>query len=100
MRTSGRRRVLPGFRLTMGFTLLYLSLIVLVPLDRRCRSGRRRSSWEAFWETITDPRVVASYRLSVGASLVAALVNAVFGFARGLGAGAVRLSRHGGSSTR
>jgi sulfate/thiosulfate transport system permease protein len=77
-RKSGRRRVLPGFRLTMGFTILYLVLIVLVPLST-LPLKTATSSWETIWNTISDPRVVASYRLSVGASLVAALVNAVFG---------------------
>lgn len=73
-----RRTVLPGFRLTMGFTLFYLGLIVLVPLlTLPARSAMM--TWEAFWQVISDPRVVASYRLSIGASLVAACVNAVFG---------------------
>jgi sulfate transport system permease protein len=73
-----RRSVLPGFRLTMGFTLFYLCLIVLVPLlTLPARSATM--TWDAFWQTITDPRVVASYRLSIGASLVAASVNGVFG---------------------
>ena len=79
MGTSARRRVLPGFRLTMGFTLLYLSLVVLVPLTT-LPIRTATMSWAAIWETIADPRVVASYRLSVGASLVAAFVNAIFGF--------------------
>jgi sulfate transport system permease protein len=73
-----QRSVLPGFRLTMGFTLFYLGLVVLVPLlTLPARSVAM--SLEEFWRTITDPRVVASYRLSVGASLVAAAVNALFG---------------------
>jgi sulfate transport system permease protein len=73
-----RRTVLPGFRLTMGFTLVYLGLVVLVPLmTLPARSATM--TWAAFWEVISDPRVVASYRLSIGASLVAASVNAVFG---------------------
>lgn len=73
-----RRTVLPGFRLTMGFTLFYLGLIVLVPLlTLPARSATM--TWAAFWQVISDPRVVASYRLSIGASLVAACVNAVFG---------------------
>jgi sulfate transport system permease protein len=70
--------VLPGFRLTLGFTIFYLCLIVLVPLLtlplRTATLG-----WSAIWQTISDPRVVASYRLSVGAALAAAAVNAVFG---------------------
>jgi sulfate transport system permease protein len=76
--TMMRRSVLPGFRLTMGFTLFYLGLVVIVPLlTLPARSAAM--SLEEFWRTITDPRVVASYRLSVGASLVAASVNALFG---------------------
>jgi len=74
-----RRRVLPGFRLTMGYTVFYLCLIVLIPL-MTLPARTATLSWEAFWQTISDPRVVASYRLSIGAALVAALVNAVFGF--------------------
>jgi sulfate transport system permease protein len=74
-----RKRVLPGFRLTMGYTVLYLCLIVLIPL--LTLPARTASlTWDAFWQTISDPRVVASYRLSIGAAFVAALVNAVFGF--------------------
>ena len=74
-----RRSVLPGFGLTMGYTILYLSLIVLIPLSGlfiKCSSG----GWEAFWTTVTDPRAVASYRVTFGASLVAAVINTVFGF--------------------
>ena len=71
-------RVLPGFRLTLGFTLFYLTLIVLVPL-MTLPMKTATTSWSVFVETITDPRVVASYRLSLGASLAAATVNAVFG---------------------
>jgi sulfate transport system permease protein len=71
-------RVLPGFRLTLGFTLFYLTLIVLVPL-MTLPLKTATTSWPVFVETITDPRVVASYRLSLGASLAAAAVNAVFG---------------------
>lgn len=73
-----KHTVLPGFRLTMGFTLFYLCFIVLLPLlTLPARSATM--TWEAFWQTVTDPRVVASYRLSIGASLAAASVNAVFG---------------------
>lgn len=73
-----KRHVLPGFRLTLGWTLLYLSLIVLVPfaaLIAKSTSG----TWEHFWASVTNPRVVASYKLSFGASFAAALVNGVFG---------------------
>jgi sulfate transport system permease protein len=64
----------------MGITVLYLSLIVLIPLAT-LPAKTLSMSWPAFRDTITDPRVVASYRLSLGASLAAALVNAVFGSA-------------------
>jgi len=73
-----RRRVLPGFGLTMGITVLYLSLIVLIPLAT-LPARTLTMSWAAFRDTVADPRVVASYRLSLGASLAAAAVNAVFG---------------------
>jgi sulfate transport system permease protein len=62
----------------MGFTLFYLSLIVLVPLFT-LPARTATMTWDALWQTITDERVVASYRLSIGASLVAAAINAVFG---------------------
>ena len=76
---SKRRRVLPGFRLTLGYTVLYLCLIVLVPLlTLPVRTASL--TWDAFWQTISDPRVVATYRLSLGAAFIAAMVNAVFGF--------------------
>jgi sulfate/thiosulfate transport system permease protein len=79
MTMSRKRRVLPGFGITMGFTLLYLSLIVLIPLLTLPAKTASLSAGEV-WNVVSDPRVVASYRLSVGASLVAASVNAVFGF--------------------
>jgi sulfate transport system permease protein len=70
--------VLPGFNLALGFTLLYLSLIVLIPLSA---AFIRTSAltWPEFWNVVTTPRVVASYRLTFGASFAAAMVNAVFG---------------------
>ncbi len=76
MRTQ--RRILPGFGLTMGITVLYLSLIVLIPLAT-LPVRTMTMSWAQLRDTITDPRVVASYRLSLGASLAAATVNAIFG---------------------
>ena len=71
-------RVLPGFGLTLGFTLLYLSLIVLIPLSATFlkTSGM---GWERFWAAATSPRAIASYELTSGASLIAASVNAVAG---------------------
>ncbi|HEY4648303.1 MAG TPA: sulfate ABC transporter permease subunit CysT [Gemmatimonadales bacterium] len=72
------RGVLPGFGLSLGITCTYLSLLVLLPLATIV--GRTSDlSWSAFWGTISNPRVVASYRVTFGASLVAALVNTVFG---------------------
>ncbi len=71
--------VLPGFGLTMGFTLTYLSLIVLIPLSATFLRAST-SGWRPFWAAVTDPRAVASYRLSFGASFVAAALNVVFGF--------------------
>jgi sulfate/thiosulfate transport system permease protein len=74
------RSVLPGFGPAMGYTLFYLSLIVLIPLAALALKTSTLS-WEAFWHTVTDPRVVASYRLTFGASLIAATVNLVAGVA-------------------
>jgi len=70
--------VLPGFNLALGFTLLYLSLIVLIPLSAAF-IHTAKLSWPEFWNTVTAPRVIASYRLTFGASLAAATVNAFFG---------------------
>ncbi len=77
--TLKKHSVLPGFGLAMGFTLLYLSLIVLIPLSATFFKTATLT-WEQFWQAATAPRVMASYRLSFGASFIAALVNAVFGF--------------------
>ncbi|MDQ1909140.1 sulfate ABC transporter permease subunit CysT [Paenibacillus sp. GD4] len=73
------RSILPGFGLSMGFTVMYLSLIVLFPLSAIFikTSGM---TWSAFWNTILDPRVISSYKISFGASIGAALINTVFGF--------------------
>ena len=72
------RKVLPGFHLTLGYTLLYLGLIVLLPLSALVFKTLGLS-WEQFWSAVSSPRVLASYRLTFGASLAAALVNVVFG---------------------
>jgi len=73
-----RHTVLPGFDLALGFTLLYLSCIVLIPLAAVFLRTFALTSAQ-FWETVTSPRVAASYRLTFGASLAAAAVNALFG---------------------
>ena len=74
-----RRSVLPGFGLTMGVSLFFLSLIVLIPLGGLFLRASTMS-WSHFWATVSAPQVVASYKLSFGASLVGATINAVFGF--------------------
>jgi len=73
-----RHSVLPGFGLSLGFTLLYLCFVVLIPLSAVFLKTFT-VSWSSFVDTVTSPRVMASYRLTFGASLLAALVNAVFG---------------------
>ena len=73
-----KNRVLPGFRLTLGFTLFYLGLIVLIPLAAVFWKTSTLT-WPEFWHTITMPTALASYRLTFGASFCAALVNVVFG---------------------
>jgi len=75
---SRTRRVLPGFGLSLGFTLAYLSLIVLIPLSAVFIKAAGLG-WEGFFNVVTAPRVVASYKLSFGASLLAAAINVVFG---------------------
>jgi len=76
--TPARRSVLPGFNLTLGYTLVYLSLIVLIPIAA-VFLRTAELDLAGFWRIITEPRIVASYRLSFGASLLAAMINAVFG---------------------
>jgi sulfate/thiosulfate transport system permease protein len=73
-----QKNVLPGFNLSLGFTIFYLSLIVLIPLSAAFIKTTDLSVSE-FWTIVTAPRVVASYQLTFGASLLGALINAVFG---------------------
>ncbi len=74
-----QRSVLPGFGLSLGFTVAYLGLIVLIPLSAAfIRTAGM--TWEQFVAAVTAPQVVAAYKLSFGVSLLAAAVNAVFGF--------------------
>ncbi|MEJ7929997.1 sulfate ABC transporter permease subunit CysT [Ramlibacter sp. AN1015] len=77
-RPGGTRRVLPGFNLTLGYTVLYLSLIVLIPLSALLLKSFTLT-WEQFVAAVSSPRVLAAYRLTFGASFVAAVVNVVFG---------------------
>jgi sulfate transport system permease protein len=79
MTTAAKHRsVLPGFNITLGYTLFYLGLIVLIPLSAAFLKTSTMG-WEAFWHAVSSPRVVASYRLSFGGALIAAAVNAFFG---------------------
>jgi sulfate transport system permease protein len=75
---SKKIRVLPGFKLTLGFTLFYLGLVVLIPLAAVFWKTSALT-WPQFWQTVTMPTALASYRLTFGASFCAALVNAFFG---------------------
>lgn len=80
MSKSYRRaaHVLPGFRLSLGITIFYLSLIVLIPLST-VFFKTATLSWERFWEIVLDPRALSSYRVTFGASFIAGCVNAFFG---------------------
>lgn len=73
-----QKNILPGFNISLGFTIFYLSLIVLIPLSAAFIKTTELSMPE-FWEVITAPRVVASYKLTFGASFIAAIINVVFG---------------------
>ena len=98
---STQPSVLPGFGLTLGFTLIYLSPDRADPARRRCSCTTATLSWAEFWHVAHRRR--ACWRpsaVSFGAAFAAASINAVFGAARRLGAGALRLSRAGASSTR
>jgi sulfate/thiosulfate transport system permease protein len=72
------RRIMPGFGLTMGYTLAYLSLIALIPLSTILlkTSGM---GWVRFWHVVSAPRVIAAFELTIGASFAAAMINAIFG---------------------
>src|SRR5260370_23989552 len=76
--TARRSSPLPGFGLTMGFTLAYLGAIVLIPFAALVLRASE-ISWEDFWRLATSARALAAYRLTFGASLAAAAVNACFG---------------------
>lgn len=78
MNAFKQHSILPGFNLALGFTLLYLSLIILIPLSAAfIRTAEL--TWPEFWSIVTTPRVLASYKLTFGASFAAAIVNAAFG---------------------
>lgn len=73
-----KRKVLPGFRLTLGFTLFYLGLIVLIPLAATFVKTSTLT-WTQFWQIVTAPVTLAAFKLSFGASFLAALINSIFG---------------------
>ncbi|MGN7359507.1 sulfate ABC transporter permease subunit CysT [Paenibacillus sp. SAF-054] len=75
---TGRSRVLPGFGLTLGYSVAYLSLVVLLPLSALLINSTGLD-WAKFWQVATDPRVLASYRISFTTSAAAALADAVLG---------------------
>ncbi len=77
--TLKQRSVLPGFGLTLGFTVFYLCLIVLIPLSALFIKTAT-ASWDHIWQTISSPRILASFKLTLTASLVSAFANAFFGF--------------------
>ncbi|MCC7293453.1 MAG: sulfate ABC transporter permease subunit CysT [Phycisphaerales bacterium] len=78
MSRAKKNNVLPGFGLTCGYTLTYLGLVVLIPLATLFLRTASLT-WEQFWTTVTGDRALFAYKLTIGASMIAALVNAVFG---------------------
>src|SRR5438552_1777255 len=72
------RRVVPGFGLSLGYTTLYLSLLVLIPLSTLAFKSAKLT-WPVFWKTVTSRAVIHSYMISFGCSLAAGLINAVCG---------------------
>lgn len=78
MKTTKSKRIIPGFGLTLGYTILYLSLVVLIPLSALFYKSSALG-WEHFWNSVTDVRVFASYKLSFLTSFFAASVNMIFG---------------------
>lgn len=77
-KTSRHHGILPGFGLSLGYTLFYLGLVVLIPLST-IFIKTLGMKWSDFWSVVTSPRVLASYRISFGAALVAAVINAALG---------------------
>ncbi|MBY0099599.1 sulfate ABC transporter permease subunit CysT [Mesobacillus maritimus] len=78
MRNTSKRHLLPGFGISMGFTMVYLSLIVLIPISVLFLKASTLSLSD-FWQTVSDERVIASFKVTFSSSLIAALVNTVFG---------------------
>src|SRR3989454_3333969 len=78
MASDVNRRVLPGFSLSLGYTLFYLGLLVVVPLAAGFLKASQLS-FEAFWAAVSSDRAVAAYQLTVGASFASAAVNVLLG---------------------
>jgi sulfate transport system permease protein len=78
VKVFGPTNPLPGLSITLGFTVVYLTVIVLVPIGALALKALGLS-WKELWELATNERAMAAYKLSLGASLAAALINAVFG---------------------
>ncbi|MEI7635980.1 MAG: sulfate ABC transporter permease subunit CysT [Syntrophus sp. (in: bacteria)] len=78
MKSVARHNVIPGFGLTLGYTIFYLSLVVIIPLSALFFKAATLS-WADFVIAVTSPRVVASYRITFGAAFAAAMINAIFG---------------------
>jgi sulfate/thiosulfate transport system permease protein len=78
MKNKPNKNTLPGFNLSLGYAVFYLSLIVLIPLSAVFFKAFTLS-WADFWQAVASPRVVASYKLTFGASLTGAFINVVFG---------------------
>jgi len=78
MENRPNKNTLPGFNLSLGYAILYLSLIVLIPLSATFFKAFTLN-WAEFWQAVASPRVVASYKLTFGASFIGALINVVFG---------------------
>ncbi len=78
MKNKTTKNTLPGLNLSLGYALLYLSLIVLIPLSAVFLKAFTLN-WADFWQAVASPRVVASYKLTFGASLIGALINVIFG---------------------
>src|SRR5205823_4677970 len=75
---SANRKVLPGFQLSLGYAVFYMSVLVLIPLGA-CFLKASSLSWDEFWTVVWSERAIAAYKLTFGAALVAACVNAVLG---------------------
>lgn len=78
MASAKKKTIFSGFHFTLGYTLLYLSLVVLIPLSAIAFKSAQLG-WDGFWQTVLAPRVMASYRLSFGLAFIAGLINALFG---------------------